>query len=89
MMSRNDFEILARHLKAMYPDVLEHGADQSDIDYRDGYNTAINQVAGACSSVNPRFDADKFKAAIGHRCTHDDAAKLLEEIDDAGLGRQA
>lgn len=67
MMSRNDFELLARSLKAMYP---AEGTAAYDSEYRDGYNTAINQVAGVCSAVNKRFDADKFKAAIGHECSH-------------------
>ncbi len=57
MMTRNDFELLARHLKAMYP------PEKSD--YRDGYNTAINQVAGACSAAHARFDVDRFKHACG------------------------
>lgn len=64
MMTRNDFETLARHLKAMYPEI-DGTEDQSDIDYRDGYNAAINQVAGACSAVNARFDVAIFKAAVG------------------------
>ena len=67
-MTRNDFEILARHLKAMYPsdpvesDILKR---QEQLAYRDGYNAAINQVIGACSAVNSRFDTAKFKAACG------------------------
>lgn len=64
-MCRNDFELLARSLKAMYP-TQRSDEPASDQHYRDGYNTAINQVAGVCSAVNKRFDADKFKAAIGH-----------------------
>ena len=45
MMTRNDFEILARHLKAMYP-TYRDDEPASDEHYRDGYNTAINQVTG-------------------------------------------
>ena len=61
-MTRNDFEILARHLRAMYP---RNPKGTRDGDYRDGYIAAINQVIGACSAVNSRFDAAKFKAACG------------------------
>ena len=68
MMTRNDFEILARHLKAMYPsdpvepDILKR---QEQLAYRDGYNAAINQVMGACSAVNARFNAVTFRLACG------------------------
>ena len=61
-MTRNDFEILARHLRAMYP---RNPKGTRDGDYRDGYNAAINQVIGACSAVNARFDTDQFKRACG------------------------
>lgn len=64
MMARNDFEILARHLKALYPKI-DGTENQSDVDYRDGYNAAISQVIGACSAVNARFDTERFKAACG------------------------
>jgi len=65
-MTRNDFEILARHLKAMYPERENWEQSGSELnDYRDGYNTAINQVMGACSAVNARFDSSKFKSACG------------------------
>jgi len=88
MMTRNDFEILARHLKAMYPEAPEYesptglelaeGLEESG--YRDGYNTAINQVAGACRAVNNRFDADKFKAACGHECSHNKPTQTLHGL---------
>ena len=68
-MSRNDFEILARHLKAMYPTVSSseaiRGETGTDENYRDGYNAAINQVIGACSAVNARFNKGMFKRACG------------------------
>lgn len=64
-MTRTDFELLARGLKAMYP-TQRSDEPASDVHYRDGYNAALNQVAGTCSSSNARFDADKFKAACGH-----------------------
>ncbi|HDZ37789.1 MAG TPA: hypothetical protein ENH62_05830 [Marinobacter sp.] len=66
MMTRNDFELLARSLKAMYPKILEDIATREERGYRDGYNTAINQVCGVCSSSNPRFDRDGFLTACGH-----------------------
>jgi len=64
MVTRNDFEILAKHLKAMYPKI-DGTENQSDVDYRDGYNAAINQVVDACSAGNARFDKGKFKRACG------------------------
>ena len=83
MMTRNDFEILARHLKAMYPEDAEYEAPAGlteNIDgleeeaYADGYRCAINQVCGACSAVNARFDADAFRAACGFPVSHKKAA---------------
>ena len=72
MMTRNDFEILARHLKAMKPDtdfipdaVLHDNDDLENAAYADGYRAAINQVSGACSSVNSRFNHDLFIKACG------------------------
>ncbi len=68
MMTRNDFEILARHLKAMNPGTAfcpEDSDDDAENSYRDGYRAAINQVMGACSAVNARFDRDRFLKACG------------------------
>lgn len=59
MMTRNDFELIADRLKAMYP------KPEADTQYRDGYNAAINQIAGACGASNSRFNIDRFKAACG------------------------
>ncbi len=73
MMTRNDFEILARHLKAMYP-TPRSDEPATDVHYRDGYNTAINQVIGACSAVNARFVTKTFKAACGVPVSHKRAA---------------
>ena len=61
MMTRNDFELLARHLKAINPTPQVMGQN----DYCDGYNAAINQICGACSTSNSRFDIDRFKQACG------------------------
>lgn len=68
MMTRNDFELLARSLRAthpsvVHPDIVERGARKH---YCDGYNAAINQITGACSSSNARFDADRFRSACGY-----------------------
>ena len=65
MMTRTDFELIARHLKAMYP-TQRSDEPASDVDYRDGYNTAINQIAGACSASNSRFDVSRFRLACNY-----------------------
>ena len=63
MMKKNDFEILARHLKAMNPAV--DGNTSKYTSYCEGYRAAINQVMGACSAVNARFDRKQFLKACG------------------------
>jgi len=81
MMTRNDFEILARHLRAMRPDIPTM-EDQPEtevilypeeldgpvykIGYLDGYRAAVDQVMGAASSVNPRFNGKTFLRACGY-----------------------
>ena len=60
-MTRNDFEILARHLAAMTPGI--HSGDTHTAGYIEGYHAAINQVCGACSATNARFNSNLFKKA--------------------------
>lgn len=59
MMTQKDFYLIADRLRAMYP------SPSTDAQYREGYNAALNQVAGACGASNPRFNIDLFKAACG------------------------
>ena len=63
MMTRNDFEILARHLKAMNPSLPSDNIVEAS--YANGYRCALNQVMGACSAVNARFDRKQFLKACG------------------------
>lgn len=63
-MTRKDFALIASRLNAMYP-TQRSDEPSSDAHYRDGYNTAVNQIAGACSASNPNFDMDRFKTACG------------------------
>ena len=69
MMTRNDFELLARNLAAMRPAPESEGVIGYPDDHCAGYDTAINQVAGACRSSNARFDIGKFKRACGIECS--------------------
>lgn len=64
MLIQKDFELIARHLNAMYP-TRRSDEPATDYHYRDGYNVAINQIAGACYSSNSRFDLERFKNACG------------------------
>ena len=59
-MTRKNYILIAAHLKAMLPVMFDH-----DYDYASGYRAAINQVIGALSSDNPRFDVARFRAACG------------------------
>ena len=62
-MTRNDCEILAGHLSAMNPGTIDDAGDTHTAGYIEGYNAAINQICGACSATNARFNTKVFKNA--------------------------
>lgn len=62
MMTRNDFELLARSLAETQP--AEPGQDGGQW-YRD-----CNAIASLCAAQNSRFDRHRFLAACGAMGTH-------------------
>lgn len=53
MMTKNDFETIARALRRSKPDIR-------DFTIRDQWNKDVRTISAACKFLNPRFDSEKF-----------------------------
>ena len=60
-MTKKDYILIAARLCAMLPAI----GDGENTDYANGYRAAVNQVIGALSTDNPRFNVARFRAACG------------------------
>jgi hypothetical protein len=70
MMTKKDYIAIARMLTEVNQSVFSHSTDQTVIcAFQDGKRRAIEQAiyefVRVAKADNPRFDADRFRTAVG------------------------